>query len=564
MPVSQTFPGIYIEELPSSAHTITAAPTSVAVFVGYSHPFKTLKFATPIELFSFTDYERNFGGFFVNSVYDPQDPKRPPDFASLAHAVNQFFLNGGSDCFVVGLQSQSLVDSQGEIGGARVQFADSGSAAIEFTAREPTDDAHVMTIEVDNARATGGGSAPLDAADLTITYGADSGAVVEKQRGVSLARTLTQGGRSVDNPNFIETRLGTAKQPLSSLVTVRGTGPAGSEYPPSFPAGKTKLTFAAAPQPPAGGAVFNVADFTDVFQQDSPLDKLPIFNILALPGVTKSAVLNAASAFVEQKRAFFIIDPPAPTLVTPDGAGGTQSADALVDNLAPLPPPLEPPPLDKNCAFYFPYLRSSDPLTGNAIELPPSGTVAGVFARTDLNRGVWKAPAGLETTTVNTLGVVESGKMTDLRQGVLNKVGVNCLREFPGSGTVVFGARTLVVSNPALKDQWGYVPVRRMALFLEQTLYTNLGWVVFEPNAEPTWTAIRNSIEAFMLGLFRQGAFQGTKPSEAFQVKCDDQTTTQDDINKGMVNIVVAFAPLKPAEFVIVKIAQLAGQPQAA
>jgi len=152
--------------------------------------------------------------------------------------------------------------------------------------------------------------------------------------------------------------------------------------------------------------------------------------------------------------------------------------------------------------------------------------------------------------------------MTDQQQGVLNPLGVNCLREFTGSGTVVFGARTMVTANPALSNMWRYVPVRRMALFLEQTLYNSLGWVVFEPNDEPLWAAIRTSIEAFMLGLFRQGAFQGSTPSEAFQVKCDSQTTTQADIDNGIVNIVVAFAPLKPAEFVVIKIAQLAGQTQ--
>lgn len=180
-------------------------------------------------------------------------------------------------------------------------------------------------------------------------------------------------------------------------------------------------------------------------------------------------------------------------------------------------------------------------------------------ARTDSARGVWKAPAGLSATVLNSTGVVASGNMTEQRHGTLNPIGVNVLRDFPGVGTVVFGARTLVTANSA-EQQWRYVPVRRIALFLEQTLVRNLGWVVFEPNDEPLWLAIRTSIESFMLGLFRQGAFQGTTPSQAFQVKCDSQTTTQADIDNGIVNIVVAFAPLKPAEFVVVKIAQLAGQ----
>src|SRR5262249_34932253 len=139
-------------------------------------------------------------------------------------------------------------------------------------------------------------------------------------------------------------------------------------------------------------------------------------------------------------------------------------------------------PISKNAALYFPYVRSSDPVTGQEIRLPPSGTVAGIFARTDLNRGVWKAPAGLETSTLNVAGVVPEGQLTDPQPVVLNGIAVNCLRDFPNAGTVVFGARTLVYQT---EQQWGYVPVRRMALFLEQTLYANLRWVVFEPNDEP-------------------------------------------------------------------------------
>jgi hypothetical protein len=138
---------------------------------------------------------------------------------------------------------------------------------------------------------------------------------------------------------------------------------------------------------------------------------------------------------------------------------------------------------------------------------------------------------------------------------------VNCLRTFPDSGTVIFGARTLVTANLAFQ-QWRYVPVRRMALFLEQTLMNNLTWAVFEPNDRPLWIALRNTVNDYMLGLFNQHAFQGDTPSQAFKVVCDETTTTQADIDNGIVNIIVAFRPLKPAEFVIIKISQLAGQPQ--
>jgi len=151
--------------------------------------------------------------------------------------------------------------------------------------------------------------------------------------------------------------------------------------------------------------------------------------------------------------------------------------------------------------------------------------------------------------------------LTDQQHGVLNMPPnfVNCLRSFPGIGTVVFGARTLVAANVA-QEQWRYVAVRRMALFLEQSLYAALKWAIFEPNDVPLWTALKQEVDAFMLGLFRQGAFQGTTTDQAFRVQCDSTTTSQADIDNGIVNIIVSFAPLKPAEFVVVKIAQLAGQ----
>jgi phage tail sheath protein FI len=269
--------------------------------------------------------------------------------------------------------------------------------------------------------------------------------------------------------------------------------------------------------------------------------------------VSSFGVLSEALAFCERKRAFLIMDPP-PEASSDGTVGGPDIVSGFMENgLIPKSSP--------NGALYFPYLLSPDALTGQAAALPPSGFIAGIYARTDTNRGVWKAPAGLETTVTNTLGVVETGRMTDMRAGVLNNASVNAVRSFPATGTVVFGARTLVAANTAL-EQWKYVPVRRMALFIEQTLYANLGWVVFEPNADPLWVAIRTSIDAFMLSLFRQGAFYGRTPTEAFLVKCDSTTTTETDINLGRVNILVGFRPLKPAEFVIIQIAQLAGQAQ--
>jgi phage tail sheath protein FI len=151
--------------------------------------------------------------------------------------------------------------------------------------------------------------------------------------------------------------------------------------------------------------------------------------------------------------------------------------------------------------------------------------------------------------------------LSDAEQGVLNPIGLNCFRAFPVYGNVSFGARTLVGAD-AQASEWKYVPVRRTALYIEESLYRGTQWVVFEPNDESLWAQIRLNVGAFMHSLFVQGAFQGKSPQEAYLVKCDSETTTQNDINSGIVNILVAFAPLRPAEFVILRIKQLAGQIQ--
>lgn len=576
MPITPSYPGLYIQEIPSNSHTISAAPTSVTVFIGYTHPFQTQTFNQPVEIFSFTDYEKNFGGFFNSSWFNADE--QAGLFSDVAMAVYQFFQNGGAVAWVVGLQS-----SQAQ---AASEFYDSSNlptltiAGAEFQAQVAVDDQYSLTIEISNVAAAQ--TSPLNSpltADLTITYqpSANPPPVGSK----ILVETYPR-------VNFQQAQSNGAPTPGSVFAAIQGTSrlvkvtPVSPFSPPttvdafdldlpsplsSPPTGPIVFSFASMGSPPVADPtetsanIFSDSDFTAAMAADSPLDKLPIFNLLVLPGVTELSVLAAASSFCLAKRAFFIMDPPPND--TSDGSSGTTSIGDDLDNTLPK---------SKNSALYFPYLQSNHPLTGEVINIPPSGTVAGIFAETDQNRGVWKAPAGFETLLNNVTDVIRasppgvtpqtySGQMTDQRHGVLNLQGVNCVRNLPGIGPVVFGARTSVSANPSFQD-WKYVPVRRMALFLEQTFYANLGWVVFEPNADPLWTAIRNSINSFMLGLFRQNAFQGTTPSEAFQVKCDAQTTTQDDINNGIVNIVVGFAPLKPAEFVIIQISQLAGQSQ--
>jgi len=275
------------------------------------------------------------------------------------------------------------------------------------------------------------------------------------------------------------------------------------------------------------------------------LEDADLFNILVLPGITDPGVLADAASYCEERRAFFIVDaPPAAS----DVAGMVAAASGT--DL----------PKSDHAAVYFPWTKVADPLkNGKARLTPPSGTLAGLYARTDGSRGVWKAPAG---TDANLAGVQSMAvPLTDGENGSLNPLGVNCLRTFPVYGAVSWGARTLRGADQ-MSSEYKYVPVRRLALYIEESLYRGTQWVVFEPNDEPLWAQIRLNIGAFMNGLFRQGAFQGSSPREAYLVKCDRETTTQDDINRGVVNILVGFAPLKPAEFVVISIQQLAGQIQ--
>jgi hypothetical protein len=417
---------------------------------------------------------------------------------------------------------------------AYVSVVNSVGAGIVFTALELTD-AIPLQVTITNVR--GGGST----FDVIVTYSTR----LESYRGVQIGGPPGQAPDKIINP-------------VSKLVSV---APTALGYGTSITAQTFDLAF---DFPASLSTCFSASDYLvgdeatiGSFEPNSPLDNLEIFNLLMTPGVTDFSVVSAALAFAERKRAFYIADAPLQAPAFGSSTAAPQPVEYWMMGLnGPTGPSL---PQSQNGAVYFPYLVSKDPVTNQNIPMAPSGFVAGIYAQTDATRGVWKAPAGLATTVLNITGPVNSGIMNDQQQGVLNLDSINCLRTFSGEGTVVWGARTLVAANSAYQ-QWKYVPVRRMALFIEQSLVGSLKWVVFEPNDEPLWIAITQEVSAFMLSLFRQGGLQGSQPSDAFQVKCDATTTTPSDQINGVVNIVVAFAPLKPAEFVVIKIAQLAGQ----
>ena len=280
------------------------------------------------------------------------------------------------------------------------------------------------------------------------------------------------------------------------------------------------------------------------------LDTVDIFNLMAIPrdeGVPTAdrfAVWGPASIYCRSRRAFLLIE--APDDWTAGGRARVVQDTSLIGALRATV-------VKDHSAVFYPKVRVND--AGILRALGSSGAIAGLMARIDASRGVWKAAAGTEADLRGIAGL--EVKLTDLENGVLNKLGVNSARSFV-SGFVNWGARTMDGADD-IGSEWKYIPIRRLALFLEESLYRGTQWVVFEPNDEPLWAKIRLNTGAFMNGLFRQGAFQGSTPDKAFYVKCDGETTTQADRNLGIVNIEIGFAPLKPAEFVIIKIQQIAG-----
>jgi phage tail sheath protein FI len=398
---------------------------------------------------------------------------------------------------------------------------------------------NLLQVEVDyTTKPKDDGSADTSLYNLTIT---DRGTGKSEQiRNVTgTANAVRSVGRVLENE--------------SSLVRVVGTAPTA---PPGATSG-TPITVSgtgiAVDSQPLAAADFEGSpnDKSGLFA----LEKADLFNLLCIPadtreGDTPKTTYQSAVNYCTKRRAMLIIDPRAAWAANPDTAAATALGD--LNNLGINGPAA------RNAALFFPRIIESDPTRGGQLDVfVPCGAIAGIFARTDATRGVWKAPAGLDAAINGIAGLQVN--LSDDENGQLNPHGINCLRNFAEAGPVVWGARTLRGAD-SIGDEYKYIPVRRVALFIEETLYRNTQWAVFEPNDEPLWAQIRLNIGAFMHDLFRQGAFQGMAPKDAYFVKCDKETTTQNDINLGIVNIVVGFAPLKPAEFVVIKIQQMAGQ----
>ena len=422
----------------------------------------------------------------------------------LGYAVRQFYDNGGADAYVIRISADDDEVAEAAIGDLTVRANSSGEWANEYRVRltRRTDDATRFKLEV--------------------LHEPSNNAVVESFPNLSMSGTDPRFVDTVINGKsaFIAVEAGSATTPADATVDLDDAtaGAAGTLIGPDDASFRTALT-----------ALFDVGSIAD---------RIDLFNLLCVPALRDAPTIATLQHICRDRRAFLIVDGPNEPVASVSLTGLTGS-DAM------------------NSAFFYPPVLAPDPLQEGAIKVYPAcGFVAGVFARTDATRGVWKAPAGSEASINGAAGLTIT--MSDAENGQLNPRGINCLRTLPVYGNVVWGSRTLHGDNDRASE-WKYIPVRRLALFLEESLYRGTQWVVFEPNDEPLWAQIRLNIGAFMQNLFRQGAFQGTSPRDAYFVKCDKDTTTQTDINLGIVNIVVGFAPLKPAEFVVIKIQQIAG-----
>ncbi|MCK6469179.1 MAG: phage tail sheath subtilisin-like domain-containing protein [Candidatus Brocadia sinica] len=644
-----SYPGVYVEEVPSGVRPIAAASTSIPAFIGVAEKGPLNK---AVKVFNFTEYQNLYGGFLDGSF--------------LSHAVFQFFNNGGTQCYIVRVSGantrtasivlndrgttaqQSLTISAISPGvwGNKLAVViangtnDPGNEfnlsvywQDELTPLEKLENLSMVpgapnfvetivasskyirvtvnqantNVQAGTSRGAAAPSVPLPAGrsrfrinidgdgyqevNLQDAVGSGTGQVADLDTAANVAgaiqfvvRQLTKLRASTNQNAFTNFQctvdagvllLTSGAAGLSSSANVAPASNSGQDASGLLNLGKLEggqeILGAAVTRPrnnPAGtppGNYYLVGDhaaptaevssvqagsdgdpittdqpYTDAF---SILDDKEDVSLIAVPGIGSKDVVGAGMNYCANRPlsdCFFIGD-----MAQDDDT--IEEAKTFRDAITP-----------KNSygAIYLPWLRMLDP-TGKSPEpilVPPSGYVAGLYAKTDAQRGVWKAPAGTAAALGGAVGVAVN--FTDVQQGNLNPFNINVIRQFAASGIVLWGART-ITSDP----EWNYIPVRRMAIFLRVSIYRGIQWAVFEPNDEDLWAGLRLNIGSFMMTLFRQGAFQGSTPSQAFFVKCDSETTTQDDINLGIVNILVGFAPLKPAEFVVVKISQKAGQP---
>jgi phage tail sheath protein FI len=500
-------PGVYVEEIDSGSRPIEGVGTAVAAFIGFAPqgPFNT-----PTLVSNWSQFTETFGEF-VEGCY-------------LAHAVYGYFLNGGGNCYVV------------RLGGAR----DQGNGKVDAP-QAMLGNYRVVAKEVKGSRST---------AEISVEVADHTPAEGEQPSDDKFNLVVKRGGKVVETFEGVTTKRGkdnvvTAVRERSKLINLEEVS--GTET--AVPA-KGTVALRQAPATPATPRQMATEDYVG-----DPAERTGVGGLEAVDEVTMVAAPDLMGAYHRG-------------IVDLESVKAVQLAmiahcELMGDRMAILDPP---PSLSaqqvrewrtdmagydsRYAALYYPWVKVFDPATGTNQFIPPSGHMAGVWAYTDGTRGVHKAPAN----EVVRGAIALENHLTRIEQELLNPIGVNCIRSFPGRGIRVWGARTL--SSDA---EWRYLNVRRLFNFLEESILNGTQWVVFEPNDDALWAKIRRTISAFLVNQWHQGALFGLTPAEAFFVKCDRETNPAESIDAGQVICTIGVAPVKPAEFVIFRLAQMSG-----
>jgi len=491
-------PGVYVEEVSSGIKPIEGVGTSTGAFVGKAErgPVKKSVLAT-----NWTQFRNTFGGFIDN--------------AYLAYAVFQFFNEGGTKCYVVraakGTADKPLKKAEKLVNDSLTVRASSEGAWANVV-KETGAKVSGITVKIADETPAPGASARADYFKLSVLY---------QEKGKKEEEV-----ESFDNVTLDETKPEhVAKRIAAKFIEVVDTG---NTRPPNDSYDLDGGADGAALAPPdwAGASGF-------IYEFDAVDD----INIVAIPDAAgdPQVTRDAYTYCQNRKDCFFVADSlkqqgPQDVLKFRKDNGFNSSFGAL----------------------YWPWIKVSDPLTGGTKLVPPSGAVVGTYSHTDVVRGVHKAPAGIEEGYLNSAADVE-WFTTKGEHDTLNPIGVNVIRSFPGSGIVIWGARTL-----SADPEWRYINVRRLLLFIEESIDEGTQWVVFEPNSPILWGKVKRNITAFLTRVWRDGALFGATADEAFFVKVDAENNPSEVIDAGQLIIEVGVAPVKPAEFVIIRISQKA------
>ncbi|MEP6019438.1 MAG: phage tail sheath C-terminal domain-containing protein [Paracoccaceae bacterium] len=538
-------PGVYVEHVPSNMLSIEAASTSVTAFVGHINrgAAVTANAGEPIFISSPTQYAQKFGPLTGGSGGIRNDGDTADAFG---HAIAQYFANGGSKAFIVPVAHTSGAPAAAT---ATLTIADGAGQSVTLTltatsngiwandvmfdlSKTDTDDYALTIGTLDAETLQAYNDAADDAARAVVLQDADFDIELETFAGLDIDPDRGKAIAGMVN--------GT-----SGIITITSTALAASA--PGDPESNVRVLSAA-------GSDANAPILTHYAAAFERLKDYRSVSIMVLPGLswetaTHQNIYQSAITHAEfMQNRMVLVDP---SNLIPDRL---ESGKDVKDEGFPTSP---------YAALYYPHLTIGNPFydaENNAnvpetFDIGPSAMAAGLWGRIDGSRGVWKAPAGLEATVRGTFG--PNVNIGNAIQDNLNEWGVNCIRSIIGP-SVIWGGRTLATKS---KPQYRYIPVRRTQNMIGESLYNALQAVVFEPNDHKLWSGLRASVGNFMDGLHRAGAFQGEKASDAYFVNCGlGSTMTQGDIDAGIVRVVVGFAPLKPAEFVVVQIQQIVGQ----